>query len=269
MSSLVIAGDTSGSVTLQAPAVSGATVLTLPATSGTVITTASGTASSATTATNIAGGVAGAIPYQSGSGATGFSAAGTAGQVLQSNGTSAPTWITPSAGALVLLSTVTASSSATVDVESTFNSTYDNYMIAIAGLTVSVDNTALFIQLKIGGTYLSSGYYYGAVVIYDSVGSYVANRGTNSGQITATDGNVLKNQASASLSGNVWLSNPTSTAFSKAIRWHLNNSYSTSNQAMIGGGMNAGTSALTGVRFRGDTGNIVAGTFRLYGIVNS
>ena len=39
MSSVVIAGDTSGSVTLSAPAVSGTTTLTLPTTSGTVITT--------------------------------------------------------------------------------------------------------------------------------------------------------------------------------------------------------------------------------------
>ena len=39
MSSIVVAGDTSGSVTLQAPAVAGSTVLTLPAVSGTVITT--------------------------------------------------------------------------------------------------------------------------------------------------------------------------------------------------------------------------------------
>ena len=42
MSSVVIAGDTSGTVTLQAPAVAGTTTLTLPSTSGTVLTTASG-----------------------------------------------------------------------------------------------------------------------------------------------------------------------------------------------------------------------------------
>jgi len=36
MSSVVIAGDTSGSITLAAPAVAGTTTLTLPATSGTV-----------------------------------------------------------------------------------------------------------------------------------------------------------------------------------------------------------------------------------------
>ena len=49
-------------------------------------------ATTATTATNLAGGVAGAVPYQSGAGATGFSAAGTSGQVLLSGGTGAPTW---------------------------------------------------------------------------------------------------------------------------------------------------------------------------------
>ena len=41
MSSVVIAGDTSGTVTLAAPAVSGTTTLTLPATTGTVLTTGS------------------------------------------------------------------------------------------------------------------------------------------------------------------------------------------------------------------------------------
>ena len=43
MSSIVVAGDTSGSVTLQAPAVSGSTVLTLPAVSGNVLTSTSAT----------------------------------------------------------------------------------------------------------------------------------------------------------------------------------------------------------------------------------
>ena len=42
MANFVIAGDTSGTVTLQAPAVSGTTTLTLPTTSGTILTTATG-----------------------------------------------------------------------------------------------------------------------------------------------------------------------------------------------------------------------------------
>jgi len=46
MSNIQIAGDTSGSVTLQAPATAGSTTLTLPATSGTVLTSASSIATS-------------------------------------------------------------------------------------------------------------------------------------------------------------------------------------------------------------------------------
>lgn len=59
------------------------------------------------TATNLAGGSAGVIPYQSGSGATSFTAAGTTGQVLTSNGTGAPTWTTPTAYATVTDDTTT------------------------------------------------------------------------------------------------------------------------------------------------------------------
>lgn len=51
-----------------------------------------GSATSATTATNLAGGAASQIPYQTGAGATAFIANGTAGQVLVSAGSSAPAW---------------------------------------------------------------------------------------------------------------------------------------------------------------------------------
>ena len=41
MSSVVISGNTSGTITLDAPAVAGTTTLTLPTTNGTIITTGS------------------------------------------------------------------------------------------------------------------------------------------------------------------------------------------------------------------------------------
>ncbi len=46
MSSVVISGNTSGTITLDAPAVAGTTVLTLPTTNGTVLTSASSLTSS-------------------------------------------------------------------------------------------------------------------------------------------------------------------------------------------------------------------------------
>jgi hypothetical protein len=51
-----------------------------------------GNASTATTATNVTGGAAGSLVYQTGSGATSTLALGTSGYVLTSNGTTAPQW---------------------------------------------------------------------------------------------------------------------------------------------------------------------------------
>jgi hypothetical protein len=81
-------------------------------TNPTTITVGNATnATSAVTATNLAGGAAASIPYQSATGTTAFlaSAAGDSGKVLQSNGTSAPSWITPVAYATVTDDTTTNS----------------------------------------------------------------------------------------------------------------------------------------------------------------
>ena len=61
------------------------------------------------TASNLAGGATASIPYQSATGVTAFlaSAAGDANKVLQSNGTSAPSWVTPTAYATVTDDTTT------------------------------------------------------------------------------------------------------------------------------------------------------------------
>ena len=55
-------------------------------------------ATNVTNSTNLRLGTAGQIPYQSGASTTLFSAVGTAGQILSSNGTSAPTWTTDIGG---------------------------------------------------------------------------------------------------------------------------------------------------------------------------
>lgn len=113
------AGGISGySSTITPTTLSSNRTITLPDSSGTVLldggalgTPSSGTLTNCTfptlnqnttgtaaTATNVAGGAAGQVPYQTGSGTTSFTATGSAGQVLSSNGSSAPTWITVSSG---------------------------------------------------------------------------------------------------------------------------------------------------------------------------
>ncbi|MES2394508.1 MAG: hypothetical protein V4549_00810 [Bacteroidota bacterium] len=72
-----------------------------------------GNATTATTATNLAGGSGGTIPYQSAAGTTALLANGTVGQVLTSAGTTlAPTWTTPTTGTVT--SVTSANGNATV-----------------------------------------------------------------------------------------------------------------------------------------------------------
>jgi hypothetical protein len=85
--------------TLTSPTLTTPDLGTPSALVGTNIT---GTASGLTagTATNIASGSNGTIPYQSASGTTQMLAVGTAGQLLQTNGAGAPTWVDAPVGFL-------------------------------------------------------------------------------------------------------------------------------------------------------------------------
>jgi hypothetical protein len=90
--SAIVQRDASGNFTAGTitAALSGNATTATSATSATSATTA-------TTATNVAGGAASQLHYQTGVGTTGFIANGTAGQVLTSNGASAPSWQTSAA----------------------------------------------------------------------------------------------------------------------------------------------------------------------------
>ena len=81
-----------------------------------VATNLTGTAASLTAglATSLAGGLGGQLPYQSAAGTTAMLANGSAGQVLQSNGTTlAPTWVAAATGDMVLASVQTVTGAKT------------------------------------------------------------------------------------------------------------------------------------------------------------
>lgn len=96
LATIATAGKVSNSATTATNANTASAIVARDASgnfsAGTITATLSGSATSAGTATNIAGGVASQIPYQTGAGNTSFISNGTAGQLLTSNGTSAPTW---------------------------------------------------------------------------------------------------------------------------------------------------------------------------------
>jgi len=97
---LVQTGDTTGALVIKTGG-SATTAATFNADQTTTFAgavTAPSFSGTSSTATNLAGGSNGTIPYQSASGTTQMLAVGTAGQLLQTNGAGAPTWATVSAG---------------------------------------------------------------------------------------------------------------------------------------------------------------------------
>jgi len=275
---LVSTGDTTGALVLQTNGTTTAVtigtnqVVTLAqplpvASGGTGATSLSGITTG--TATNLAGGSNGTIPYQSAAGTTQMLAVGSAGQLLQTNGAGAPSWVTASSGALVYLSTVTASSSATVDVETTFSSTYDTYVIIADSVRLSVDGNNIYCRLKLGGTYVTSAdYAYHQQVSRSNSTAYGATASQSNTFIEIFEAG--SNAAGASMNFTMFVRHPASTSLCKVLDWHGGMARGGSSAEITNGvGTNPATTALTGVRFLPPSGTISSGTFRLYGIANS
>jgi hypothetical protein len=202
----------------------------------------------------------------------GGSAAGTSGQVLTSAGAGvSPTWTAPSSGALVLLSTVTASASATVDVETGLTSTYDAYMLVVTDYRPSA-GSYMKLQFKIGGSYLTADYQYHSAILDAGSDLYAATASTSSAQIYVSQNNISPD-ANYPAHFNFFISGVASTTTQKQISWvgRCIGGGSDRLVSLSGSGAHKGasTAALTGLRFSQVSGNITSGTFRLYGLVNS
>jgi hypothetical protein len=160
------------------------------------------TATSATTATNLAGGGAGQIPYNTGSGATAFLAAGTSTYLLQSNGTAAPSWVAAPAaannGTLTLAvsgtglsgsATFTANQATTSTFTVTSNATSANTASAIVARDGSGNFTAGTITAALTGNASGSAATFTSTSQnsqFNSIGVGTAGSGT-AGEIRATN----------------------------------------------------------------------------------
>lgn len=173
---------------------------------------------------------------------------------------SAPTAAT--GASMALLSTVTASSSATVDIETTFDGTYDAYVLTGSKIDTATNATTLLCQLKIGGSYLNSAYQWHNMKSTSGAATYSGANSTNSTSIQ------LNSSTDTLMDFTMWIFHPSDTTAGKAIRWD-GVCYDGTCSFQSGVGQHANTAALTGVRIFAGTGNVASGTFRLYGLKNS
>jgi hypothetical protein len=197
-------------------------------------------------------------------GAFGAVGSGTTGQVLTSQGTgAAPVFATPSVGALVLLQSVTASNSATVELTS-ISSTYDNYLIVASNIShTGTSNHQM--RVRMSGSWVSANYNYHLANPSFNSPAYSAVNSGDATQVVVATGGFGDN---GTLNYEMFLFNLNSTTRKKSFAWQgANNDDS---RSYVGGAGNYfSLNAITGVQFFAASGNIVTGTFRLYGIANS
>jgi hypothetical protein len=156
-----------------------------------------------------------------------------------------------SGGGLNLISTQTASSSASINFTSGLDSTYKHYVFKFYNF--HPQNNA--VRLKFNGS--------------DDTSSHSYETGTDEAQSSGSAflGNDTKNDDDASMSGYLEIFDPSSTVFVKHFisraTTYANGDYAV--DSYKAGYFNT-TSAITAIQFTASSGNIDSGTFKLYGV---
>jgi hypothetical protein len=183
-----------------------------------------------------------------------------------------------SGGTLILLSTQTASNSATISFTTGLDSTYDTYEFHFIDIHPRTDNADFTFNLSTdsGANYnvtKTTTYFYAFHDEADTVTSlaYVPanDLAQSTGEQMLAGNNGIGNGADESCAGSMFLFNPASTTYVKHFisnnNYLLNVDYSTN--TYVAGYANT-TSAINAIRFKMSTGNM-DGTIKLYGLKKS
>ena len=183
-------------------------------------------------------------------------------------------------GAMTLISTQTASSSANISFTSGIDSTYKEYIFKFIDIHPATDGAEFTINFS-----TDSGSNYNVAKTTSFFVAYNAESESSSG-LTYIDSldiaqgtgvaNIfynVGNENDESASGTLHLFNPSSTTFVKHFMSTFNvynNSGSNGNSVQVDvAGYGNTTSAIDGVQFAMSSGNIDSGTIKLYGIKGS
>ena len=187
--------------------------------------------------------------------------------------TALPTAAALTDGNLTLLTTATASSSGTLDFTSSINSTYNSYLFKFIDIHPSGNDVAFQVNFRDGSTAYdatkTSSYFYAQHNEADdstSLGYYTPNdvaQGTGVQKMNLG----LGNGNDESLAGEMHLFNPSSTTFVKHYIGRSQEYYQDNRtvDTYYAGYCNV-TAAIDGVQFSFSSGNIDAGTIKMYGV---
>jgi len=177
---------------------------------------------------------------------------------------------------MVLIETITASSDSTIEFDSGIDDTYPTYVIKFINVHPSNNLVDFQLLFRDGSTAYDAIKTTTAVRAYhnendnDTTLGYVTSFDVAQGTGVHTLANNMGSGNDESLSGEMWLYNPSGTTFVKHFVADLNN-YNQDDYSVrhFSGGFCNVTAAIDGVQVKCTSGNIDAGTFKLYGIKDS
>lgn len=159
---------------------------------------------------------------------------------------------TPPTG-VTLLATLTASTSATLDDTTHITSTYTSYLFVYTNIVPATDGVEFRMRVSTdASTFITTG--------------YLDTAGNTNGIVIAA---ATDNSASHGLSGWSIYSNPSDASNVKYLLstvLRLGTDGTTLTAASVGGWYNTANTAINGVRFMMESGNISTGTVKIYGM---
>tara|TARA_B100001778_G_scaffold23296_1_gene17344 strand:+ start:105 stop:707 length:603 start_codon:yes stop_codon:yes gene_type:complete len=177
-------------------------------------------------------------------------------------------------GSLVLLSTSTASSSATIDFTSGIDSTYKEYIFKFIDIHLATDGAEFTFQADTGtntnyNQTITSTYYLAEHNEADTSTGYSYQTSRDQAQATGFQhfGVDVGADNDHCIAGFLHIFEPSSTTFVKHFLGTMQQAHQNdlSLVGYIGGYFNT-TTAITRFRFKASSGNVDAGTIKMYGV---
>ncbi len=194
----------------------------------------------------------------------------TNGQMLTATSSTTATWQTPVPGALVLLSTQTASTSANLQFTTGINNIYSKYIFEFLDLIFSGDTNFVVNTSSNGGSSYDSGatdYSY-TFRQYKGVSGTAFDSGSNVVNISRILLNSSTLNSSQPMNGSFILYNPSQSVVNHMVSWEFFNLVTSGSVPCIWEGVGYRNSSISvnAIKFAPGGGTITSGAIKLYGL---
>lgn len=203
----------------------------------------------------------GTTAQRDGSPATGYFRFNTTTTAFEGyNGTS---WSSFASGDFVLISSATASSSATIDFTSISNTVYNSYRLVIKDFLPATNGVNLYLRTSAAGVFRSTAdYSYQSLRWTTSALGYDGSAAGGTAIVLNATGDAMANTGGGSFVVDFFNCSNTTKSKKCVIQGYY---FGATDLGIVGGGMSAPTTAVDGFRLLMSSGNIASGTVYLYG----